>query len=87
MGEPGFWDDQGKAAKISSEHARVGRRLERYERLASEESDLTEFLPLASDDGELQAVEQGVQALTRALERLQEDAMFNGEYDAGAAVV
>ena len=33
MGEPGFWDDQASATQISSEHARVSRRLERYDAL------------------------------------------------------
>ena len=30
MGEPGFWDDQDRAAKISTEHSRVTRKLESY---------------------------------------------------------
>ena len=33
MGEPGFWDDQQQAARISTEHSRLSRRLERYEGL------------------------------------------------------
>ena len=36
MGAPGFWDDQARAAAISTEHARITRRLERYERLRRE---------------------------------------------------
>ena len=28
MSEPGFWDDQNKAAAVSAEHARLSRRLE-----------------------------------------------------------
>jgi len=27
MGEPGFWDDQERAAQISTEHSRVTRKL------------------------------------------------------------
>ena len=46
MAEPGFWDDQQRAARISTEHARLSRRLERYERLTplgrmATEDDLT----------------------------------------------
>ena len=72
MGEPGFWDDQAKAAKLSSEHARLQRRLERYESLASEAEDLAELVGLAADDGELDEVEESVGALKRRLERLHE---------------
>ena len=87
MGEPGFWGDQARAARISSEHARLARRLERYDRLSSEAADLHELTALASEDGELDEVEESVRALRRELDRLQEDALFTGEYDAGDAVV
>jgi peptide chain release factor 2 len=87
MGRPGFWDDQARAAKTSAEHARLSRRLERYERLTGEADDLKELTALASADGELDEVEASVQALKRELDRLQEDALFTGEYDAGDAVV
>jgi peptide chain release factor 2 len=87
MGEPAFWDDQALAAKISAEHARLTRRLERYDRLTSEADDLRELASLASADGELDEVETSVGALKRELDRLQEDALFTGEYDGGDAVV
>ena len=53
MGAPGFWDDQQAAARISSEHARLARRLERYAKLSGDAADLGELVALASDDGEL----------------------------------
>jgi peptide chain release factor 2 len=87
MGEPVFWDDQKRAAAISSEHARLARRRDRYEALAGEAQDLSELVGLASDDGELDEVDQGVRALKQELQRLQEDALFTGEYDDGDAVV
>ena len=87
MGEPGFWDEQKRAAAISSEHARLARRRDRYAALSGEASDLRELAGLASDDGELDEVEQAVAALKRQLDRLQEEALFAGEYDAGDAVV
>ena len=36
MGAPGFWDDQQQAARISTEHSRVTRRLDTYTRLSGE---------------------------------------------------
>jgi peptide chain release factor 2 len=87
MGEPGFWDDQKRAAAISSEQARLAKRRDRYNSLSGDSEDLTQLLELASDDGDLDDVEEAVNALKRQLERVQEDALFSGEYDAGDAVV
>jgi len=87
MGEPSFWDDQKRAAAISSEHARLARRRDRYDELSGEARDLTELVQLASDDGELDEVAQNVSTLRHELDRLQEEALFGGEYDAGDAVV
>jgi peptide chain release factor 2 len=85
MGEPGFWDDQAGAARISSEHARLARRVERYERLTRDYDDAKELLSL---DGEMaEEIEQMLRPLRRELDRLQEDALFTGEYDAGDALV
>ena len=40
MGAPGFWDDQERAQQVSSEHARVTRRLEQMRSL---EADVDEY--------------------------------------------
>ena len=85
MGAPGFWDDQQRAAAISTEHSRVAKRLERYERLRREYEDARELLSM---DGDMAAeIQTSLEPLERELERLQEDALFSGEYDAGDAVV
>jgi peptide chain release factor 2 len=86
MGEPGFWDDQAKAARISTEHSRVARRLDRYERLRREYEDARELLALG--DGELGAeIGELVGSLEQELGRLQEDALFTGKYDGGDAIL
>ncbi len=85
LGQPGFWDDQQRAAARSAEHARLTRRLERYDRLNREYADAKELLSL--DESLANDVEQSIVPLRRELERLQEDALFSGEYDAGDAVV
>jgi peptide chain release factor 2 len=86
MGAPGFWDDQAGAARISTEHSRVTRKLERYERLQREYDDVTELLALGEDElGD--EVSEIVEALEGELGRLQEDALFTGEYDPGDSVL
>jgi peptide chain release factor 2 len=85
MGEPGFWDDQESAARISTEHARITRRLDRYERLRHDYDDARELFAL---DGEMEdEIARSLAPLQRELDRLEEDALFTGEYDAGDAVV
>ena len=52
MGQPGFWDEQQRAARISTEHSRLTKRLDRYTRLRGEYDDARELLEM---DGELGA--------------------------------
>ncbi len=40
MGQPGFWDDQEGAARVSAAHARAQRRLETFRELESDVADL-----------------------------------------------
>jgi peptide chain release factor 2 len=85
MNEPGFWDDQGAAKKTSTEHARVTRRIDTYEHLThayEEARDLYELDPEMADE-----IEASIGPLRTELERLEEAALFNGEYDPGDAVV
>jgi peptide chain release factor 2 len=84
MGVPGFWDDQAAATRISTEHSRVTRKLERYERLQHEYEDSRELLELGEDEGE---IAQLVSQLEKELQRLEEDALFTGEYDGGDALL
>ncbi len=85
LGHPGFWDDQQRAAAVSAEHARISKRLERYERLNRDYADARELLEL--DPGLADEVRAALVPLRGELARLQEDALFTGEYDAGDAVV
>ena len=86
MNAPGFWDDQNRAANVSSEHARVSRRLDGYRTLVRDYEDARELA--AMDGGELDGEIAATLAPLRAeLEQLQEAALFNGEYDTGDAVV
>src|SRR5919201_3544865 len=85
MSAPGFWDDQHRAAAVSSERARLTKRLDRYRRLQNEFEDARELYAM---DGEMaDEIEASIAPLRRELDRLQEDAIFTGEYDGGDAVV
>ena len=85
MSGPGFWDDLARAQKTSTERARVSERLETYERLQREFEDLGELYELEPEMGN--EIEASVTLLSKELERLEEAALFNGEYDADSAVV
>lgn len=88
MGEAGFWDDQDRAAKVSSEHSRVQRRLEGFRALQADLDDLEELEEMATEDdsiaGELEAQRASIGA---RLQELEEARLFAGDYDAGDAVV
>jgi peptide chain release factor 2 len=85
MGEPGFWDDQQKAAQVSSEHSRLSKRLDQYDQLLREYDDARELLAL---DGDMaNEIERSLGPLRAELERMQEAALFTGEYDAGDALL
>ncbi len=69
MGAPGFWDDQAAATRISTEHSRLTRKLDRYERLQGEYEDASELLSLGEDESQ---IAQLVASLEGELGRLQE---------------
>jgi peptide chain release factor 2 len=88
MQAPGFWDDQERAARVSTEHAAVGKRLEGFRLLESDIEDLSELETMVAEDesiaGEVDEQRAGVES---RLEELEEARLFSGEYDAGDAVV
>src|SRR3954449_4751795 len=88
MGEPGFWDDQERAAKVSAEHSRTQRKLDEYRKLETDIDDLEALEEMAAEDesiaGELH--EQYSSARER-LANLEMERLFSGEYDAGDAIV
>src|SRR5947209_7006811 len=88
MQEPGFWDDQEQAAKVSAEHARTQRKLDSYRQLESELDDIEALEELAAEDEDI-AGELGEQraAFEEKLAELEEQRLFSGPYDAGDAVV
>ena len=86
MQAPGFWDDQAGAAKVSSEHARLQRRLDTFRSLESDIADLDE-LEAMDDDSLADELAQQRASIESRLAELEEARLFAGRYDAGDAVV
>src|SRR3954449_4538483 len=88
MGEPGFWDDQERAAKVSAEHSRTQRKLDGYRKLEGDIDDLEALEEMAAEDesiaGELQDQYGSVRD---RLSDLEMERLFSGDYDAGDAIV
>ena len=88
MGEPGFWDDQERAARVSAEHARASRKLAGFRTLEREIADLEPLAELAEEDPQLATeFEEQVRAVERELAELEEGRLFSGRYDSGDALV
>lgn len=83
LAQPDFWNDQERAARLSTEYQRAQQKLQRYDELVSNIEFLREGAGTFPDE-ELEPVLRDV---STELARLQEDALFSGEYDAGDAVV
>ena len=83
LAQPDFWNDQQRAAALSSEHQRTQQKLQRYDELVANVDFLRDGVGVFPDE-ELEPVRREVRT---ELARLQEDALFSGEYDSGDAVV
>ena len=88
MGAPGFWDDQERAAKVSSEHSRTQRKLDGFRALETDLDDLETMEELVAEDESLagEVAEQRA-AVAEKLAELTEERLFSGQYDTGDAVV
>ena len=87
MQQPGFWDDQAKAAEISAQHARAQRRLEGFRTLTKDVEDLGELAELAAEDEEMAGELAGqLESVEKRLSELEEERLFSGRFDAGDAV-
>jgi peptide chain release factor 2 len=88
MGEPGFWDDQERAAQVGAQHARASKRLTLYRDLERDVEDLEPLAELAEEDPELGSeLEEQIRTVQDRLDELEEQRLFSGRYDAGDALV
>jgi peptide chain release factor 2 len=88
MGEPGFWDDQERAAGVSAEHSRASRKLSEFRALESDVVDLESLAELAEEDPEIASeLEEQIASVQGRLDQLEEERLFSGRYDSGDALV
>src|SRR3954469_18114666 len=88
MQRPGFWDNQGKAAEISAQHARAQKRLNGFRELTRDVEDLGELAELAAEDEEMaKELTSQLSSVERRLADLEEERLFSGRFDSGDAVV
>ncbi|MEW6581562.1 MAG: peptide chain release factor 2 [Actinomycetota bacterium] len=95
MQEPGFWDDQERAARVSADHSRITGRLSDHRGLEVEVGELSELAALAREeeragtleDDFLAELADSLDRVEEHLLRLEEDRLFRGEHDGGGAVV
>jgi len=88
MLEPGFWDNQERAARVSAEHARASRRLATFRTLERDIEDLDALAEMAEEDPSLEG--EVLEQVANVEERLlahEEERLFSGRYDAGDAFV
>jgi peptide chain release factor 2 len=88
MGEPGFWDDPERAAKVNAEYARASRKLSGFRQLEQDAADLEPLAELAEEDPDIAAeLEDQIRTVQGRLDELEEERLFSGRYDAGDALV
>jgi peptide chain release factor 2 len=88
MGEPAFWEDQERAARVTAEHARASRKLQVFRSIESDVEDLGPLAELAEEDPAIAPeLEEQVRGVEQRLEALEEERLFAGRYDGGDALV
>ena len=88
MGAPGFWDDAEVAGQVGAEHSRATKRLEEFTALQSDVDDLDGLIEMAAEDATLQGeIDEQFASVEERLAALEEQRLFSGRYDQGAALV
>jgi len=95
MHAPDFWDDQDRAQKVGTAYSRLKGRLEQYDHLAGQIGDFEVLLELAEEEADGRSLvadtvadlEQLVEGISGAFDRVEEQRLFTGEYDDGDAIV
>jgi len=89
MQQPGFWDDQDAARRVSQEVAGLRSRIDELTDLDREIGDLRELVELAGseDAATLAEVERELEAVGGRLDRFELATLLAGEHDASNAIL
>ncbi len=88
--DPGLWNDQAKAQKVTGDLSRVKSKLEKLTSLSLAIEDVDVLIEMSSEAGD-SSLESEVQSeitkLKAQLDSLEIETLLNGEYDSRGAVV
>jgi len=87
--KPDLWDDPDEARRVTTELSRVRDDVERIDQLEQRLSDVETLHELAreeEDDSVEDEISRGAEALARALDALELEALFSGEHDERDAI-
>ncbi len=89
MQQPGFWDDQDAARRVSQDVAALRARIDELNGLDREVRDLRELVDLAAgDDAAILAdVERELGTVAGRLDRVELATLLSGEHDASNAIL
>lgn len=88
--EPGFWDDNLRAQKISKELSHLQKRLDTWQSLALETKDALELCDIIDPNKEPQAREdmiKTVNELEKHYHKAEIELFLNGKYDQNDAII
>ncbi len=86
MEQSGFWDDQGKAQKISQKMSWLRSFLQKWNDIASSLSDLPDLIEMANAE-EMKDMEDEARQLKDKFEEAETELLLSGEYDQGNAIL
>jgi len=88
LNESNLWDDPDNATKLSQEHGRVERTVNRIKQLETNISDSQDFLQLLIEDNAADGLidlQKDCDHITQLLEAIEFECMFDGECDSNNA--
>jgi len=87
--EPGLWDDQARAQKLTSKLSRAKQSLETISRIESRISDAEVLYQMAQEEQDSSSEAEAVKelGLEKDIAELEVQTLLNGEYDERGAVM
>lgn len=90
MGSSNFWQDQDAAQRVMRASSLLKQRIDAWNKVKSAHEEAELLLELAvdeNDEGALNEAADNLQALVKAVEKLELSALLSGEFDAANAIL